>query len=725
MPDPRVRIAFLWHLHQPDYRDPVGKDLALPWVRLHGTRGYTDLAFILEQHPEVKATVNITASLADQIEDLVHLRCGDVSLHLSKRRAEDLTLGDRIEILRGFFSVDWEKGVRPLPRYWALLHQRGRDLKAVDLEQAVKEFSDQDFRDLQVLFNLAWMGFAARQTEEVVKNLLRKGEQFTEVEKEVLLDCQMRLLAQVLPRWKALSDRGQVELTTTPYYHPILPLLLDTDSARCALPQAQLPPRMGRPGDAREQVRRALDAHARRFGTRPVGMWPAEGSVSPEAVALLAEEGVRWCASDEEVLARSVTDLGRPPEERGLYRPWQVDAGDRRLAMVFRDRQLSDRIGFAYAHNRPQQAVEDLLGRAAEIGRRGGAGGEPPLVSLILDGENPWEHYPESGRGFLEALHEALARGTHQGVALETVRLGDVAETAPASPRLTTLHAGSWIESCYRIWIGHPETNTAWQAVADAGRVLDARGGELAEANREAARDHLLAAEGSDWFWWYGDDFVAENPEVFDRLFRARLAKVYELTGEATPVRLRHPISQAALGAVHAAPLREPTGLVTPLIDGFAAPHIDWVGAGIYRPSRGMGTMFQGSLVVTALHWGLDLTELFLRLDLTDQAVQRPSLGRIQVDLLHGDRHAVVDGALDKGCGPAQDPDGRSFGRVCFGDIVEVSIPFEELGLPRGEKVLMAVHLMTEGVEIERLPRYGHLTLQIPGLGAGRSVLKA
>jgi len=719
----RVDVAFLWHLHQPDYRDPVGcGDMALPWVRLHATRGYTDLAAVLEAHPEVRSTVNLTPVLVDQIDDYARGLRGDRHLTLSERPAADLSLEDRMEILRGFFAVDWETGVRPLPRYWALLHKRGRDLKTIDLERAAHEFTDAELRDLQVLWNLAWMGFHARATEDVVKNLLAKGEGFTEIEKKVLLECQERVVAEVLPRWKRLASEGIVELTTTPYYHPILPLLVDTDAARRAMPQASLPPRSTRPADAELQLARALDAHEKRFGKRPDGVWPAEGSVSPEVLELFAKHGVRFSASDEEVLLRSESD--RPLARTDLYQPFRVDAGEGSVDMVFRDRQLADLIGFSYAQNPAAQAVDDLTGRIAAIGNAAPAG-TVPLVSIILDGENPWLRYPASGEAFLGRLHEVLSRGKLDGVELHSTGIGAAITEHPPVRRLTRIHSGSWIEASYRIWIGHEETNLAWQLLSQAGRALDTGGAQLARENRDEALEHLLVAEGSDWFWWYGDDFVADDPEVFDALFRSHLSKVYELTGQATPPRLRVPISEAALGVLGATPLREPTSLVTPVIDGTAAPYVDWAGAGVYRPARGSGAMFQASVVVGALYYGIDQTEIFLRMDPTTEGAHKDEIGTVVVELVQGERTISLEAPLMRDEDVAALYEGEPIGRVCFGDIVEMSIPFERLGLDRGERVRVAVHIRSEAVEIERLPRYGHLTLRVPARDVGQRSYKA
>ena len=276
-----VRLALLWHMHQPLYREPETGEYLMPWVRLHATRAYNDMAWILERHPGVRCTVNFVPVLLEQLEDYVTGRARDRFLDLTLRPAADLASEERQAILRSFFMVDWETNVQPLPRYWELLHKRGRDVRHVDLERLARDFSDQELADIQVLFNLAWMGFGAYAEEPAVAALRRKGRDFTAEDTVELVAAQGRILARIVPRWRALAERGQVELCTTPYYHPILPLVCDTDAARRALPGLPLPPRFAHPEDARWQVRAARESHQARFGSPPAGMWPAEGAVSP------------------------------------------------------------------------------------------------------------------------------------------------------------------------------------------------------------------------------------------------------------------------------------------------------------------------------------------------------------------------------------------------------------------------------------------------------------
>ncbi len=721
----RVSLALIWHMHQPDYRDPTGVgDMVLPWVRLHCCRAYSDVAWLLERHPHIRATVSISPVLADQIDDLAHLRCGDRYLDLSRRPAEDLSHLDKMEILAGFFMTDWERNVRPLPRYWSLLHKRGRNLKSLDLDRVAKTFTESELCDLQVLFNLVWMGSMARATHPLVQNLLRKGRGFTEIEKVLLLDLQEHLVCQVLPRWRALATRGQVELCTSPYFQPILPLLIDTDSAREADPEARLPPRCRRSQDAVLQLERAIESHERHFGVSPAGLLPSEGSVSHQSAILAAQAGFSWMVSDEVVLRHSIIANKQAQETGAHLDVWEVSADSAKVALFFRDKALSDLVGFSYSRNPPAKAAKDMIKRLATAAdrhqRSRDNGPSESIVTLALNSEGPWEHYPDSGRPFLEALFRELASADHHGVTIRTTTPSKwLADHTPRAC-IRRLHAGSWVNASFKAWIGCPERNKAWKLIDQAGRLLDARGASMAPENREEALNHLLAAEGSDWTWWYGDDFVTETPEAFDALFRARLLKIYELTGEATPQPLRRAISPAAAKGQALVPLQEPWSLITPLIDGEAAPYVDWQGAGVYRPGRNLGKMYRSSSMFTALYYGCDQTEMYLRLDPSPEARGKHYLGELSVQLVCGDRELDILVSLRRGTGHASASSSESsaggidIGRYCYGDIVEMALPFEPLGLPPGEVVLITVRNMSEHVEIERLPRYGHLTLRIP-----------
>src|SRR4051812_14934010 len=364
-----VRAVFLWHLHQPDYRDPQTGQPLLPWVRLHATRGYNDMAAALEKFPKVRGVVNFTPVLLHQLEGWLS-GATDVHEALARRPAESLTPEERALLLRDCFSVDWDFWVRPVPRYAEFLERRGADLRRIDLLERQARFTAQDLRDLQVHFLLAWMGFAARREEPFVADVCRKDRGFSEEEKIELLAAQRRIGARILPRGRVLARRGQVELTCSPLHPPTLPLLVDTDCARRAMPEVALPRRFSHPEDAREQIARGLAKAENVFGVRPEGMWPSEGSVSPEVIDLLSSCGVRWCATDEGILARSDVLPGEalPAGLLAHYRPYLAGShGD--VSVLFRDRALSDLIGFRYGRMVPETAATDLVHRLGAAGK--------------------------------------------------------------------------------------------------------------------------------------------------------------------------------------------------------------------------------------------------------------------------------------------------------------------------------------------------------------------
>ncbi len=705
----RVRLAFLWHMHQPLYRVPENGEYLLPWVRLHATRAYNDMAWILERHPGIRCTVNFTPVLLEQLDDYAGGRAHDRFHGLTARPPEELDGDERQALLRSFFMVDWETNVRPLPRYWEILQKRGRDVRHADLPRLAASFTDAELGDLQVLFNLAWIGFGALADDEGLRALKEKGRGYGREDVEYLLAAQARIVAGIVPRWRRLAAEGRIELSSTPYHHPILPLVCDTDAARRALPGIPLPPRFAHPDDARWHVREAIASHARRFGAPPAGMWPAEGSVSPEALEILASEGVRWAASDEGVLLHSL-----PPEAtrlRSLYRPWRVTAGGGDIAMLFRDRALSDLIGFTYAKAQAREAAEDFTRRLAAIGDAASPDGA--TVGVFLDGENAWEHYPESGHAFLDALYGALEASDR----IETVTMSEAALPASGAP-IPRIHTGSWIEASFRIWIGHAEDRQAWTAL---GRVRDAvaaaeRDGVAAE-RIERARRHVHAAEGSDWYWWYGEDFTTELAAEFDALFRGHVVQAALAVGAMPPPEALEPIKRldGPPGADSKA-LREPTVLLTPELDGRETTYFEWQGAGLCRPGQHRGSMYGGAQAFNALRYGFDLESLYLRLDPAESAVHAAEVGSsVRVGVLAEGRQTAIDVALapDGTVRPGQDR-GEPVGRAVFADVLEIAIPFGALGVRAGAKLALSVHVLRGEVEVERLPRYGYVTLTVP-----------
>jgi alpha-amylase/alpha-mannosidase (GH57 family) len=711
----KVRLAFLWHMHQPSYRDPEKGVFLLPWVRLHAARAYNDMAFLLERHPSVRCTVNFTPVLLEQIDAYLQEGAVDSFLEVSAKPARDLTPSERQAVLRTFFMIDWETAVKPVPRYWELLQKRGREVRYLDLAQVARSFSDAEIGDLQVLFNLAWVGFAAREEDPGLAALARKGRGFTAADCAYVLAAHRRILEGVVQRWRRLAERGQVELSSTPYYHPILPLLCDSDASRRALPKAVLPPRFAWPEDARWHVRQAQASHQAHFGAPPAGMWPAEGSVSPEALEVLAGEGLRWAATDEGVLFHSL------PQEaqrlRALYRPWRVSAGaGGEIGMLFRDRGLSDLIGFTYARTGAREATADFMSHLLAIGDAWALDGNqgPATVGVFLDGENPWEHFAGSGRDFLEGLYRALEADPR----IETVTMSQAVEGA-SGPAIPRIHSGSWIESSYRIWMGHEEDRRAWSALgqARAGLARAEAAGTRPPADLEQARRLLHTAEGSDWFWWYGDDFETELALEFDGLFRGLVTRACELMGEPPPPEALVAIKKVGVAAVaEAGPVREPALLLTPSIDGRETNFFEWQGAGLYRPAPARGAMFGGALAFRALHFGFDLQALYLRLDPAESPQRSADLcSGVEVTLSDGDRLLRVE----FGIAPDGEPHpgrlaGAAVGMAACARLMELAVPFGPLSLRPGTRVGLAVRVMRGDAEVQRLPQSGLLRLTVP-----------
>jgi alpha-amylase/alpha-mannosidase (GH57 family) len=711
-----VRLALLWHMHQPPYREAETGQVLLPWVRLHATRAYHDMAWILERNPRIRCTVNFTPVLLEQLEDHAEGRARDRFQELTERPPAELGPEERQAILRTFFMVDWERHVRPVPRYHDLLQKRGTDVRVADVARLASAFTDAELTDLQALFNLAWMGFGALADDAGLRALVAKGRDYTREDVAYVLEAQRRILAQIVPRWRALAARGQVELSATPYYHPILPLLCDTDVARRALPGVVLPPRFAHPEDARWHVREAIASHTRRFGAPPTGMWPAEGSVSPEALEVLASEGVRWAASDEGVLLHSLPPDA--PRLGSLYRPWRVSAGSAgEMPMLFRDRSLSDLVGFTYANVPAPAAVADFLAHLGAVGQSWRQAGHPgpATVGVFLDGENAWEHYPESGRDFLDRLYRALEASER----IETVTLSEATRDPPgrAIPRI---HSGSWIEASFRIWIGHREDRQAWTALGRAREAVAAaeRAGRVDPAVLAEAKRHLYAAEASDWYWWYGEDFTTQLAAEFDGLFRGHVIRAALLVGASPPPEALAPIKRPAdLAAAtpESRPVREPTFLVTPDIDGKETTYFEWQGSGLYRPGQHRGSMYGGAQVFRVLYYGFDLDALYLRLDPAESPARAAEEATGVRVVLLSDRTTTVDFPLA--------PDGKArpgrngaeeLGRAAFSQVLEIALPFAALGLEPKTKLAVSVHALRGEVEIERLPRYGFLAVSVP-----------
>ncbi len=715
-----VRLSFLWHMHQPYYTDPVTGSASMPWVRLHAAKAYFDMAYLLDRFPSVSATFNFTPSLLLQLEEVSAGTARDLFLDHAQRSAEELLPEEKAFLIRHFFSANWATMVRPYPRYHELLVKRGMDVYGRDLDRLARQFTTQELRDLQVWHNLAWFGYGAVHRYPRLASLRAKSRGFTEEDKQEVLTLQRAVIQEIVPLYRALADRGQIELTTTPFFHPILPLVIDTEINRRARPDLPLPARFHAPEDATAQLHRAVEFHAHTFGRAPVGLWPSEGSVCPELVAMLPSMGFRWLATDEGILARSLEASHQPWHRPGdLYQPYRFGSDAEQMTLVFRDRDISDAFGFVYHKTTPESAAEDVLRRLNGIVRD--APQRELLIAVVLDGENPWEHYHDGGERFLSLLYTHFAKDTvvaDGSAQVQTATVSQALEAVPPSRRLSHLHSGSWINQDYKIWIGHQEDNRAWDLLSHTRSCLVELTPGLPPDRARVAWDELYAAEGSDWFWWYGDDFDTDYKQEFDRLFRTHLRNVWILTGAAPPAILNEPIAAAAR-PIDLDRVSLPVALIDPTVDGLVTNFFEWRGAGTIEPRPPLGAMWKAERILSALYFGWSLDRFFIRLDPDEPSRAKQEEVSVEIHLQRAneryrlafpfaspDRYDLcpVDSASRQEC--------RSIARQ---KIIELAVAFKDVHAEPGQELRFCIVMMAHGLEIARYPQHHPVAITVPG----------
>jgi alpha-amylase/alpha-mannosidase (GH57 family) len=724
-----TQVAFLWHMHQPYYEDLVTREHILPWVRLHALKDYYGMVALLREFPGIRMTFNLVPSLLVQLEAFAGNRAHDRYLDLGLKPAAELTEQDVAFILQNFFHAQRQRMIDAYPRYAELLAHRGPVPTPREVRSAARRFSVDDLRDLQVWQKLAWLDPLYLDGDARVRGLVAKDRSFTEDDKALLRTVELELLNAVIPAYREAAARGQVELSTSPFYHPILPLLCDTDIYKRTHPDSTMPRhRFIHPDDALEQLTSAVACHQRLFGRRPAGLWPSEGSVSDAMVPLAARAGFEWMASDELILARTLGTTfsrdsdGRIEQPERLYRPYAIAAGGSRVACAFRDHAMSDLIGFHYAGRQPDAAAEDLVSRLADAGRRyaARAGGGEALIPVILDGENAWEHFEGGGRPFLRALYGRLTRHPE----LRTVTMGEACRGAKTE--LAGIFPGSWIDANFYIWIGHRDDQRAWSQLAEARSALDAPG-DAAPAVAAQARQEVLIAEGSDWFWWYGDDHSSEHDLEFDDLFRRHLRNVYRLLQKPVPDELF--VSNISAGAPPP-PETEPAGLLTPTLDGEETSYFEWLGAGRLEVRDVEGAMHQADrspALVTLVWFGFDRRRFYVRLDGTRRLADLLADGyEFSLTFLQPDgvrlsvraREGQVTGVYwDRRTEPPQWVERGKGGAVAAaGTVLEIAIPLEDLRLPAAHPTVAFFVAVNDALqtELERHPAHRPIEVDVP-----------
>jgi len=712
MGETKLNIAFLWHQHQPYYKNREGY-FQMPWVRFHGVKDYLDMILLLKEFPNVKQNINLVPSLLLQINDYVEKGVKDNVWILSEKLAPDLNLKEKRTILNNFFMANYESMIKPYNRYHELFLKIHEELANLPSDEQLRFLSEQEFRDLQVWYNLIWVGMISRE-RPVIKRLFDKAAHFSEEDKKLLLNEHLKIMSEIIPTHRELWQSGQIELATSPFYHPILPLLIDTKMGKASDPNISLPSHFSHPEDAEVQLERGLAYFEKLFGGKPVGMWPSEGSVSEEAAELLMKQNLKWIATDEGILEKS---LGKTFDQTSIYRPYQLKKESRTLNIFFRDHYLSDAIGFVYSNWDADNAVSDFVSRLISIRKKiveksGESALRNHIVSVILDGENCWEYYENDGRTFLRKLYARLSTEP----LVKTVTYSEFLDKSLNVPKLPRLHPGSWINSNFNIWIGSEEDNRAWDLLKNARDFLVKKENEesyLPETIREAW-EKIFIAEGSDWCWWYGDEHSSSQDLEFDLLFRQHLIRVYEIFGEEAPIELYQSIKHKHYQRFAS---KSPTHLITPQIDGRSSHFFEWNGAAVYDGSvLPQSAMHQVSRSIDKFYVGFDIKKLYLRIDFLSKpdplyeyvvSIKTPKPMTIVLSPLKGIIEKVVhqNGSYSK---TNLDPS------LKLDLLLEAAIAFKDLDLKPGESLGFQLQIKQRNQIVEAFPSMNIIEIEVP-----------
>src|SRR5450755_332922 len=729
---PKIRLVLLWHMHQPFYKDMLTGEYRLPWVRLHALKDYYGMVKLTEEFPDVHQNFNLVPSLIAQIQDYVSGQAHDPFLDLVAKPANELTAAERQFALQYLFQANPVNMIGRSPRYRDLWE---RYRATADRPEGPESyFVTRDYADLQVLSQLAWFDeyFLA---EPDVSALVRKGEDFDRNDQLAVIAKQREILAKVVPAYADAAKRGTVELSTTPGYHPILPLICDTNSGGESTPGLPLPTRrFRRPDDAALHIRRAIELHEQTFGARPAGLWPSEGSVSEEVLGLAYNQGIQWMATDEGVLGRSVGyNFSRDAHGRlhgdsaeMLYNIHRYEKGDTRMNMVFRDHTLSDLVGFVYSGMPPQDAANHLLQSIREAARPVLDRGRDAVVSIILDGENAWEYYPQSGREFLRRFYDGLQRDP----LIEPVTISEAIARHKDSNfnRLNRLVPGSWINANFNVWIGAPEDNKAWDLLSEAREYYDRNADRVSEAQRKLAWEELLIAEGSDWNWWYGPEHHSANDRDFDELYRRHLSNVYHALEGVPPEELNTPIVS---GVVRPSYIPQ-TAYVRARVDGLVSGYFEWMGAASYTSDQRTSAMHGRQFILDAVFAGLDADSVSGRLDFHKSLPDGPYqlIVNFEVSRDGNDRNSPVDSyrlvvdakgqnllkwVLSNGdernkLASYSSNNGNTGTKgvdVAIGEIFEMRVPFELIGVRYGSRIRLRFAVWRDQLPADSLPVEG------------------
>ncbi|MEI6613719.1 MAG: glycoside hydrolase family 57 protein [Chrysiogenales bacterium] len=703
----KTRLAILWHMHQPFYQNPQSGNFELPWLRLHALKDYYGMVHILEEFPSLRLTFNLVPSLLAGLE-LYHAGVSDAFQDIFRKPAASLSREDVEFLVQHFFSLNHENHIKPFRRFDFLYQKKMARLAQSATPDWQQIFSLAELRDIQVWFQLSYFDEFYKNSDPRVAALIAKGQSFSEKDKETVSAVENEILLRIVPEYKKFQDSGQIELSTSPFYHPIMPLLLDPQQGRKAnpsLPAYDL--EFDWEDDLRAQLNAALSLMEKTFGRRPQGIWPSEGSLSERVMLILAQMGIAWTASDEHVLSRSLPrQLERnsrfqitTPE--AFYKPYRLPGNPVRI--FFRDQLLSDLIGFYYQKFSAAAAAADLHRRIKDIAR---SSSEELTISIILDGENAWEFYPGSGRDFLREFYRQLSLDSE----IETVTFSQAMDSLNLD--LAKLKAGSWINANFDIWIGDREDQRAWEFLKGAKDAFSAAKNRLNQGQIEAIEELVHIAQGSDWFWWYGRENYTPDIAVFDNLFRQNLLKIYQILQQPVPEALTRPIA-ASVNADHLN-IIQPQDYLEVIIDGKTSDFFEWQDAGRIDINSYGGAMNIANPIVKTLYFGFDHDHVFLRIDTKKDALTYFENGFSLSVSLQSERN-LWQGGIYKKDQLLTLNNFSTDAQAAAGKIIEIKVPFGILGIGSGNTLELKLEWSFNGQPFQTIPAGGPIKINIPG----------
>ncbi len=730
----KLSLAIYWHMHQPVYE--LEGTYLMPWVRLHAVKDYLDMALILEKFPNLKLNFNIVPALLDSIIDYAENNCHDIHSELTASDTESLNDEEKAFILNNFFSSKYETMIYRSENYKNLFQKRfAKDVPNIE------EFSEEEYSDLMALFNLVWIDPVHFERYPRLKELWEKQRGYTKDDRLEILDIQKQIIREIIPAYRKYIQQGRIELTTSPYYHAILPILIDVKaSVKSVMTTEGLPQSLGMLDDAKLQIRSALDRIEEVFGVRPKGIWPPELCLGPKTLNILAKEGIKWTISDEGVLSNSINfdfirdfkgNLNDPYHLLKVY-TYQTKESD--IDIIFRDRSIPNLINFEYAGINSEMASGDLYDKIKTIQNKLLVSpDETHLLTIASDCENCWENYQNDGRDFLENFYSLIVNDE----TLETVLISDYIDSDKHKKSLKKIHSGSWIDKTFQYWIGEPEKNKAWALLKKTKDDFE----EFAKDNKNnpnlaIAKRELLIAEGSDWFWWYGEPNNSGQDFVFDYMFRERLKNVYLILGLNYPEYLDTTLIRAI-----EVPFKHPKRNISPRMDGLISSNDDWYNAGSI--SMLDGPVFRENKNVDKILFGCDNDNIYFRLHVNKGSGEISFIDRINQFYIYtrnsvriGERAFIrlisktdnpypillekfeheltltlikdtlypirLTSVLHPNMWTLGNPDGIE---IIYKEVIDIRIPFEKLGIMPGESVEFFMANTDSGVKNTYIPQ--------------------